>query len=188
MIQAALSTLSQIEVSISFTTRAQRPGEVSGQHYHFVSPEVFQQKLQHGDMLEYAKVFEHYYGTSEARIQASLAQGQDIVLVIDWQGARQIRERFSHQQTSVFILPPSLSTLKERLKARGQDSDTIIDYRMGLARDEISHFAEYDYLIVNENFTQAVEELKSIFLAERLKAQRQRAAHQRLIEALVGLR
>ncbi len=158
----------RVGVSISHTTRPQRPREQDGIDYHFVTLEVFRERVEAGAFLEYAQVFDHFYGTAAASVSHHLATGQDLVLEIDWQGARQVRERFP-QARSIFILPPSQGVLRERLMARGQDAPTIIERRMRDAVAEMSHYTEYDYLVINDHFDTAREELKIILQAERFK-------------------
>ena len=162
---------SQVRISVSHTTRAARPGEEDGVHYHFVSVDDFKQQVADGVFIESAEVFGNYYGTSEQALRSQLKQGFDVILEIDWQGAQQVRERFA-DAVSVFILPPSVEALRERLSKRGQDSDEIIDGRMQQAVSEISHYPEYDYIVFNDDFDLALVELRSIFVAGRLKAER----------------
>ena len=172
-------------VSVSHTTRQPRQGEVEGVHYYFVSIEEFERLIDEGIFLEYAKVFGgNYYGTSLPAIEANLAQGIDVFLDIDWQGAQQIRAKVPDVK-SIFILPPSLSELERRLIGRGQDSAEVIADRMSKAVSEISHYTEYDYIIVNDNFTQAITDLKSILRAEKLTLTYQYKQNQRLINELL---
>lgn len=172
LVKKILQQLPDIEVSISHTTRAQRPGETNGQHYHFIDEATFQNMITEDAFLEYAKVFGFYYGTSWPQIKERLSAGKDVILDIDWQGAEQIRRLFP-QVVTVFILPPSMETLKQRLVDRQRDDETVILQRMQQARDEISHYAEFDYLIVNDNFEQASIELASIIRSTRLKTENQ---------------
>ena len=172
-------------VSVSHTTRQPRQGEVEGVHYYFVSVEEFERLIDEGIFLEYAKVFGgNYYGTSLPAIEANLAQGIDVFLDIDWQGAQQIRAKVPDVK-SIFILPPSLLELERRLIGRGQDSAKVIADRMSKAVSEISHYTEYDYIIVNDNFTQALTDLKSILRAEKLTLTYQYKQNQRLINELL---
>lgn len=172
-------------VSVSHTTRQPRQGEVEGVHYYFVSVEEFERLIDEGIFLEYAKVFGgNYYGTSLPAIEANLAQGIDVFLDIDWQGAQQIRAKVPDVK-SIFILPPSLPELERRLIGRGQDSAKVIADRMSKAVSEISHYTEYDYIIVNDNFTQALTDLKSILRAEKLTLTYQYKQNQRLINELL---
>jgi guanylate kinase len=172
------------EISVSYTTRDPRPGEVDGVHYHFVDETTFATMVEHGDFLEHAEVFGKHYGTALSRTKQLLGAGIDVILDIDWQGARQIRARRSDVQ-SVFILPPSAEELKRRLSNRGQDSDAVIAARMTLAHAEMVHYAEYDYLIVNHDFDRALEELASIFVARRLRSATQQARNESLIATLL---
>ncbi|MGM3181776.1 guanylate kinase [Dickeya oryzae] len=187
LIHALLKTqpLYDTQVSISHTTRAMRPGEVHGEHYFFVPTDEFQQMIAADDFLEYAEVFGNYYGTSRAAIEQVLSTGVDVFLDIDWQGARQIRERMP-QARSVFILPPSQDELERRLRGRGQDSEEVIARRMKQAVAEMSHYAEYDYLIVNDDFDLALLDLKTIIRAERLRLSRQKVRHDALITKLLA--
>ena len=153
-------------VSVSHTTRAMRPGEVDGVNYHFVAPDVFQTMAARGEFLEHAVVFGNRYGTARAGVAAQLAQGQDVVLEIDWQGARRIRELFP-DALSIFILPPSIEALRERLEHRAQDEAAVIERRMEAAAQEISHQGEYDYRIMNGQFDAALAELTAIINARR---------------------
>ncbi len=164
--------LEGIVISISHTTRPQRPGEIHGRDYYFVSQKEFEKMLAEGAFLEHAKVFGHYYGTSRRVVTESLEKGVDVILEIDWQGARQVKEKMPESR-SIFILPPSRAVLRERLCSRGQDSPEIIARRMREAKAEISHYEEYDYLVVNDEFEQAVVALKSIVVCHRLILERQ---------------
>ncbi|GAC1619403.1 MAG: guanylate kinase [Nevskia sp.] len=172
------------EISVSYTTRAMRPGEIDGVHYHFVDGATFAAMIEHGDFLEHAEVFGAHYGTGLSRTKQLLGEGIDVILDIDWQGARQIRARRSDVQ-SVFILPPSSAELERRLRLRGQDSDAVIAARMKAARAEMIHHGEYDYLIVNRDFEHALEDLGSIFVARRLRGATQQARHEALIASLL---
>ncbi len=148
-------------VSVSHTTRAQRPGEVDGVNYFFVDTETFEEKIRQNDFIEYAKVFNHYYGTSKSMVREALAKGKNVILEIDWQGARQVRNIFP-EAISIFIFPPSLEVLEQRLIARGQDDPITIQARMDEAHSELSHHQEFEHQIVNDNFEQALAELKAI--------------------------
>ncbi len=173
-------------LSVSHTTRAPRPGEENGVHYHFVSVEDFENLIEQGAFLEYAKVFGgNYYGTSLPAIKENLAKGYDVFLDIDWQGARQIREKVEGVK-SIFILPPSVNELEKRLMGRGQDSAEIIAGRMEKAVDEISHYNEYDYVIVNDDFQQALADLNAILRAERLQCLYQQQQNAQLLEQLLA--
>lgn len=167
----------EITMSVSATTRKPRPGEVSGQDYHFLETEEFGLMINRGEFLEHAKVFDNYYGTPRAPVEEALAGGHDVLFDIDWQGTQQLNESAPNDLVKVFILPPSGQDLEKRLNSRAQDSAEVVAGRMAKASDEISHYAEYDYIIVNEVVETALEELKAILAAERLRRQR-----------LVGLR
>ncbi|WP_439295073.1 guanylate kinase [Lonepinella sp. BR2882] len=173
-------------LSISHTTRQPRPGEIDGVHYYFVSVPEFETLIEQGVFLEYANVFGgNYYGTSLPAIEKNLTQGIDVFLDIDWQGARQIRQKVRSVK-SIFILPPSLEELERRLIGRGQDSENVIAQRMSKAMDEIAHYDEYDYVIVNDNFEQALADLKSILRTEKLKLDYQKQENQYLINELLA--
>jgi guanylate kinase len=173
----------RLALSVSHTTRAMRPGEEDGVHYHFVPVDQFQAMVGEGAFLEHAQVFDNYYGTAEQGVRSQLAGGQDVVLEIDWQGARQVRERFP-EAVSIFIVPPSIEALRERLGGRGTDSDEIIERRMRDAQAELSHYPEYDYLVINDDFDTALAELATIVGAERLRLDRQAVRHR---AALAGM-
>ncbi|WP_165872636.1 guanylate kinase [Celerinatantimonas diazotrophica] len=173
-----------IQVSISHTTRAPRPGEESGAHYHFVSKEQFEELIAQNAFFEYAEVFGQYYGTSKMAIEQTLTQGIDVFLDIDWQGARQVREQMN-DAVSVFILPPSSEELENRLKMRGQDSQEVIRSRMRQAKAEMSHYDEYDYLIINEDFDHAVTQLQAILQCHRLRQSAQALKYQTIIQDLL---
>ncbi|MBT3013245.1 MAG: guanylate kinase [Candidatus Thiodiazotropha sp. (ex Lucina aurantia)] len=173
-----------IRISVSHTTRPMRPGEEDGVDYYFIDQESFLVKVKRGDFLEHAEVFGNYYGTDETSVRSQLEAGEDIVLEIDWQGAEQVRRRFP-DAVSIFILPPSPGVLYERLSNRGQDSHEVIQGRMREAISEMSHYAEFDYLIFNDNFELALSELWSIVIAHRLKLSRQAAVHAETISLLL---
>jgi guanylate kinase len=168
LIAALLEREPRLRLAVSYTTRAPRPGEVDGVHYHFVAEDRFLAMAAAGELLESAEVFGNHYGTAEATVRGELQAGRDILLEIDWQGARQVRGRFP-AAVSVFILPPSAEALAERLRGRGQDGADIIAARLGKARDEMAHYGEYDYLIVNDVFEQALAQLHAVVRAERLR-------------------
>lgn len=175
----------KLQVSVSHTTRAPRPGEVDGEHYHFVSVNKFKQNIQKKHFYEWAEVFGNYYGTSEVAIDEQLAQGIDVFLDIDWQGAQQVRMK-KPDVTTVFICPPSKAELEKRLRGRGQDSEEIIKERMAQAQSECSHYQEFDYIIVNDDFDQAVDDLKTIVNNQRLKRDQQIAKHQAMFNDLIA--
>jgi len=174
-----------LSLSVSHTTRAPREGESDGVHYHFVSIDTFEAELERGTFLESAKVFDNYYGTSEAGINAQLEQGQDVILEIDWQGAQQVRKR-QPEAVSIFILPPSVEALRERLGNRAQDSEEVINRRMQQAKNELSHYPEYDYLVFNDDFETALQELKSIFTANRLTMDRASLVEEKKLRELLA--
>jgi guanylate kinase len=183
LVAALLAADPAVHKSISYTTRAPRPGEADGREYHFVSDAVFAQMADRGEFLEHAVVHGNRYGTGRSWVEAQAALGHDIVFEIDWQGAAHIR-RLAPEAISVFILPPSLDALEARLKARGQDDPEVIARRVMNARDEIRHVDEFDYVIINEDFNRAARELASIFEAERLRRSRQLVRHADLINRL----
>lgn len=185
LVKALLDALPEVRVSVSHTTRAMRPGEVDGVNYHFVDCATFTGLLEHGDFLEHAEVFGNYYGTSQAALERTLAEGHDLILEIDWQGAQQVRRKLPQAQ-SIFILPPSQAALRQRLDNRGQDSAEIIERRMREAVSEMSHYVEYDYLIINDDFAKALEDLKSIFRTRQLRLDRQQRRHDDLLVDLLG--
>lgn len=172
-----------IQLSISYTTRAPRPGEINGQHYHFVSSESFEKMLERGDFLESAEVYGNFYGTSQPWIEASRKTGKDILLEIDWQGAAQVR-RLIPEAIGVFILPPSVEALRQRLTGRGQDSEEVIQRRVASARADISHVGEFDYVIINDDFNTALQDLQAVVRAQRLGVGAQLDRHGRLIASL----
>jgi guanylate kinase len=162
-----------VELSISVTTRKQRPGEVEGRDYHFIDAAHFDAMAKQGELLEWAQVFGHRYGTPRAPVVAALARGRDVLFDIDWQGTQQLREKADRDLVSVFVLPPSIPDLERRLKSRAQDSDDVIHARMAKAADEMSHWAEYDYVVINHDLDRAFAEVCAILSAERLKRERQ---------------
>jgi len=168
LLKALIETEDQIKVSVSHTTRAMRDGEVDGVDYYFSSPEEFTEMVGQGAFLEHAEVFGNFYGTSESGIRQLLDSGLDVILEIDWQGARQVRKRFS-DAVSIFILPPTPQALQQRLLARGQDSDEVIQRRLSEAKEEMSHYPEYDYLVLNDQFDVALGELRSVVTAQRFR-------------------
>ncbi|TFH75559.1 guanylate kinase [Gammaproteobacteria bacterium LSUCC0112] len=174
----------QLCVSVSHTTRAKRPGETHGVNYHFVSRDAFLQMRADGAFLESAEVFGNLYGTSAHWVEMQLHQGMDVILEIDWQGAEQVRQQI--ETKSIFILPPSLETLLQRLNSRGQDDQDIIDRRMQQARDEISHYGAADYLVINDNFETALQDLRAIVRAARLEQAHQASNRAELLKNLLG--
>ena len=162
-----------LELSVSATTRKRRPGEVEGKDYHFVSNDDFHLMINNRNMLEHAKVFDNYYGTPSAPVMAALAAGRDVLFDIDWQGTQQLADANNDDLVSVFILPPSTRDLEKRLLSRAQDSTDVVAARMSKASDEISHYREYDYILVNDDLDQTIAEVKAIIQAERLRRDRQ---------------
>jgi guanylate kinase len=162
-----------VELSISVTTRTQRPGEIAGRDYHFIDAVRFDAMIRNGELLEWAQVFGHRYGTPGAPVEAALAGGRDVLFDIDWQGTQQLREKADRDLVSIFVLPPSIPALERRLRTRAQDSDEVIHARMAKAADEMSHWAEYDYVVINTDIDHAFAEVRSILAAERLKRERQ---------------
>ena len=162
-----------VELSISVTTRTQRPGEVDGRDYHFIDTVRFDAMVKQGELLEWAQVFGHRYGTPRAPVEAALARGRDVLFDIDWQGTQQLREKADRDLVSIFVLPPSIPDLERRLRTRAQDSDDVIHARMAKAADEMSHWAEYDYVVINSDIDHAFADVQAILAAERLKRERQ---------------
>ncbi len=183
LVAALLEQLAQITVSISHTTRAPRPGESDGVNYHFTDREQFTQRRRAGDFLEWAEVHGNFYGTSKQWVDDTLATGSDVILEIDYQGAEQIRALYP-AAVSVFILPPSLAALRQRLDGRGQDSVAVIEARVAAAQAEMRHYAAADYLIINDEFAAALAELHALVVAQRLAMPRQQAAHATLLGEL----
>ena len=178
MTRRLLSQNPDIRLSVSVTTRPPRPGEVDGRDYGFVSRERFAEMVAGGELLEHADVFGHRYGTPRAPVEAALASGEDMIFDVDWQGAQQLRlSALGRSVVSVFLLPPSIAALEVRLRARAQDSDEVIAGRMAKARAEISHWAEYDYVLVNDDLDRCYAQIETIVGAERLKLRRQRGIH-----------
>jgi guanylate kinase len=179
------STGGELVLSVSHTTRAPRPGEVDGRDYHFVDVETFRRMIDDGAFLEHARVFDNYYGTARQGIEMQLEQGRDVILEIDWQGARQVR-RALPESVGIFILPPSREALRERLCARGQDDESVIARRMQDAVNEMSHYGEYDYLVINEVFRTAHDDLAAITRSRRLRLAGQQQRHAALLAALLA--
>ena len=185
LVKALLERDASIRLSVSCTTRAPRIGEVDGVHYHFIAREEFQARLGNSEFLESAEVYGNYYGTSQRWIEEEMAAGRDILLEIDWQGAAQVR-KLMPQARSIFILPPSLTELQRRLVGRGTDSDEVIARRMAAAREDISHALEFDYLLVNDLFDEALADLLAIARAQRLLAEPQTKRLTPLLSDLLG--
>ena len=183
LVNALLGCNRQIELSVSYTTRLPRPGEVDGKEYHFVSRKVFLDMAKNGDFLESAEVYDNLYGTSQSWIETETAKGRDILLEIDWQGAAQVRRKFP-DCISIFILPPSLQALETRLQGRNQDSTEVIERRMREAQADIAHVAEFDYVIINDKLDDALRQLDAITVAAGLRRDRQLVRQQNLINQL----
>ena len=180
LVKALLEAEPEVRLSVSYTTRPARPGEVDGRDYHFVAAAVFERMLAAGEFLESAVIYGNRYGTSQKWIEREQSEGRDVVLEIDWQGAQQVR-RLVRQVVSIFILPPSPEVLESRLRGRRQDSGEVVARRLAAAREEISHVSEYEYVIINDDFDRAAQDLRSIIRAERLKLARQLARNLNLI-------
>lgn len=185
LVKALVASDNQVTVSVSHTTRVKRSGEVQGIDYHFVEREGFLAMLEQNAFLEHAQVYgDNYYGTAKKEVDETLARGCDVILEIDWQGAAQVR-RLHTDTVGIFILPPSQQALRERLTGRGQDDQPVIDRRMGQAIDEMTHYVEADYLVINDDFDQALTELRAIILAQRQRLAQQQLRHGALLQALL---
>jgi guanylate kinase len=185
LVAGLLESRDNLTVSVSHTTRLPRPGEEDGRHYHFTDAETFLAMIEDGAFLEHARVFDNYYGTSRAAVDRELERGLDVILEIDWQGARQVRRLMPGCQ-SIFIIPPSRDALEARLRGRGQDSGQVIERRLREAVKEMEHHREYDYLVVNDVFETALAELQSVFAANRLRLRSQIERHRQLLEDLLA--
>ncbi len=185
LVKRLIGTLDDIVVSVSHTTRDKRAGEVHGEHYFFIEEDAFTKMAKAGEFIEYARVFKHLYGTSRVELEKQLSKGLDVVLDIDWQGAAQIKALFPDAVT-IFILPPSLEVLRRRLQARRRDNAQVIEERMKRACDELSHYNEFDYVIVNDNFNHAAAELRSIVVSNRLMLERQMQKQAKLLSFLLS--
>lgn len=185
LVHALVDGEDDIEISVSHTTRPPRPGEKDGVDYNFVDEATFQKMIENKDFLEYAEVFGHHYGTSREWIMQTLEKGIDVILEIDWQGARQIGQLFHHVKP-IFILPPSLETLRQRLESRKQDSEDVIEGRMQQAISEMSHYHEFRYLVINDDFDRALDDLLCIVRSERLKRHHQAPKLKDLLRHLLG--
>ena len=184
LVKALLEAEPDVRLSVSYTTRAPRPGEADGRDYHFVALPEFERKQQAGEFLESAVIYGNRYGTSQKWIEGEQAAGRDVLLEIDWQGAQQVR-RLARGVVSIFILPPSLDVLAARLRGRAQDSADVVARRLASAREEIGHVAEYDYVIINDEFSRATLDLRSIVRAERLRVARQLDRHKHEINRMM---
>jgi guanylate kinase len=185
LVTALVSSCPALRVSVSHTTRPRRPGEIDGTNYHFIDRPTFEKMLLESAFLEQAEVFGNLYGTSESWVRDTLGTGLDVILEIDWQGAHQIR-RLIPETVSIFILPPSMNTLRERLTDRGQDANNVIEKRLAEARNEMSHYGEADYLVVNSDFDHALLELRAIVQAQPLRLSHQEKTLQGLLEELLA--
>ena len=187
LISALLKKDERVQLSVSYTTRPPRPGEVDSVHYHFVDEDLFQTLIDRKAFLEYASVFDYHYGTSREAVEQQLAAGFDVILDIDWQGARQIRNSFPSSR-SIFVIPPSLDVLRQRLIERGQDNDTVVQRRMRDAQAEISHWDEFDFLIINDKFDEALGELHSIIRSGQPRQPYDQKQNGEILAELLGTR
>ena len=185
IVNACLARDPNICLSISYTSRAPRPGERHAEHYNFIARDEFQRMIDAGDFFEHALVHGDWKGTAKQSVEVRLAEGRDVLLEIDWQGARQVRAQVA-DVVSVFILPPSREALDQRMRKRGQDSETVMAQRLAAAREEMSHYDEFDYVVVNEHFDTAVDEMCAVFAASRLRREAQATRHAALIAALLA--
>lgn len=185
LVAALVKSNPEVCVSISHTTRPMRPGEKDGENYHFVDHATFEKMLEEGAFLEHARVFNNLYGTSQQWVVETLNQGMDVILEIDWQGAAQVRKQLP-DTISVFILPPSLASLRQRLTGRGQDDHSVIEARMSEAISEISHYVEADYLIINDDFTTALAQFQALITSQHLSLARQAEKHAALLRELLA--
>ncbi len=185
MITTLLESLDDAEMAVSHTTRKPREGEVAGKHYHFINAEEFLSDVSENKFLEHAKVFDNHYGTSKAAVDVLLDKGVDVILEIDWQGAEQVR-RLMPEALSIFILPPSKEELEKRLRGRGTDSDEVIAKRLGQSCDDITHYDEFDYVVINDDFEVAVEQLASVFYANRVTLDKQKQKNKVLLGELTA--
>lgn len=184
LVKALIDIMAQVRVSVSHTTRTIRPGEVDGVNYHFTKRDAFISMLEQGDFLEHAEVFGNLYGTSHTWVKETLAKGYDLILEIDWQGAQQVRKLMPEAQ-SIFILPPTHKDLRQRLHNRGQDADDVIETRMQQAITEMSHYVEYDYIVINDDFATALQDLLAIFRSNQLLLATQQKRHTQLLRDLL---
>lgn len=185
LVKQLIATTNDLAVSISHSTRQPRPGEIDGQHYHFVSREIFADMIKQGEFLEHAEVFENYYGTAQSTVEFMLSNGLDVILEIDWQGALQV-QKLRPDATTIFILPPDRQSLRQRLSNRGQDSQEVIERRLAGSVNEMSQYVNFDYVVINDNFDVALAELKSIIIANRLTLTKQQERHAGRIEQLLS--
>lgn len=184
LVKQLLATTNDLTVSVSHTTRTPRASEIDGHHYHFTDIASFVKAIDAGKFLEHAEVFGNYYGTSESSVRAQLDAGVDVILEIDWQGALQVKKIFA-DATMIFILPPSIATLRQRLSGRAQDSSDVIEQRLAGSVMEISQYVHADYVVFNDNFEVALAELKAIIIADRQTLKRQQQRHHQVISTLL---
>ncbi|MFV2004524.1 MAG: guanylate kinase [Gammaproteobacteria bacterium] len=187
LVSALLQQVPDIEVSVSHTTRAPREGEVDGVNYHFIDTDRFEKMVENAEFFEHATVFGNMYGTSQQHVEDQLLGGKDVILEIDWQGARQIR-RLIPDCSTIYIVPPSTEALRQRLTSRGQDDDEVIDRRMQEAVSEMSHYVEFDYLVINDDFEQARQDLVAIINGNRMLLERQQDEHAELLTQLLNIK
>ncbi|UIP25410.1 guanylate kinase [Acinetobacter towneri] len=185
LVKALLERVNNLHVSVSHTTRGQRPGELDGVHYHFTQKQDFIDLVEQGGFIEYAEVFGNYYGTAQATVKEQLAKGHDVLLEIDWQGAQQVRNLFPESK-QIFILPPSQFDLRERLSNRGTDAVDVIEHRLGCAVEDMQQYVNFDYVIINDDFNKALHDLESVIIANRLVMAQQAHRHQALIQKLIS--
>ncbi|MDM1272204.1 guanylate kinase [Acinetobacter indicus] len=184
LVKALLERVNNLHVSVSHTTRGQRPGELDGVHYHFTQKQDFIDLVQQGGFIEYAEVFGNYYGTAQATVKEQLAKGHDVLLEIDWQGAQQVRKLFPESK-QIFILPPSQFDLRQRLSNRGTDAVDVIEHRLSCALEDMQQYVNFDYVIINDDFNKALHDLEAVIIANRLVLSQQANRHQELIQKLV---
>ncbi|MRA04444.1 guanylate kinase [Acinetobacter lwoffii] len=184
LVKALLERVNNLHVSVSHTTRGQRPGELDGVHYHFSTKEDFLNLVNEGGFIEYAEVFGNYYGTAQATVKEQLAKGHDVLLEIDWQGAQQVRRLFPESK-QIFILPPSQFDLRERLSNRGTDAVDVIEHRLSCAVEDMQQYSNFDYIIINDDFNKALHDLEAVIIANRLTLSQQANRHEKLIQQLI---
>ena len=184
LVKALLDRVTNLHVSVSHTTRGQRPGELDGVHYHFTEKDSFLALVEQGGFIEYAEVFGNYYGTAQATVKEQLAKGHDVLLEIDWQGAQQVRKLFPDSK-QIFILPPSQFDLRQRLSNRGTDSVDVIERRLGCAVEDMQQYVNFDYVIINDDFNKALHDLESVIIDNRLVITQQASRHQKMISELI---
>ena len=184
LVKALLERVNNLHVSVSHTTRGQRPGELDGVHYHFSNKEDFLNLVNEGGFIEYAEVFGNYYGTAQATVKEQLAKGHDVLLEIDWQGAQQVRRLFPESK-QIFILPPSQFDLRERLSNRGTVAVDVIEHRLSCAVEDMQQYSNFDYIIINDDFNKALHDLEAVIIANRLVLSQQANRHEKLIQKLI---